>query len=116
MTTVMTLATLAAPTGGQDVARLFDLVLDRLNSPSSKMMYRRALLDFLAWYRAQPADTFDKATVQRYRATLLLVRSCAPSGLWPARRPTTAFSTPISPPAWPKSRASPRPARALATG
>jgi len=63
----------AAPVGGGDVARLFHLVLDRLNSPMSKAMYRRALLDFLGWSQAQPAATFDKATVQRYRATLLAV-------------------------------------------
>jgi len=57
----------AAPVGGGDVARLFHLVLDRLNSPTSKAMYRRALLDFLGWSQAQPAATFDKAAVQRYR-------------------------------------------------
>jgi len=73
----VTLAT-AAPVGGGDAARLFHLVLDRLNSPTSKAMYRRALLDFLGWSQAQPAATFDKATVQRYRATLLAV-GLAPS-------------------------------------
>jgi site-specific recombinase XerD len=67
----VTLATVPAPARARDVMRLLDLVLDRLNAPTSKAMYRRALLDFLDWYQAQPAATFDRAAVQRYRAMLL---------------------------------------------
>src|SRR5437016_5628995 len=47
------------------------LVLDRLNAPTSKLAYGRALRDFLSWYTRQPAARFDKATVQRYRAELM---------------------------------------------
>jgi site-specific recombinase XerD len=47
------------------------LVLDRLNAPTSKLAYGRALRDFLSWYERQPAARFDKATVQLYRAELM---------------------------------------------
>ncbi len=54
-----------------DAAAIIDLVLDRLNAPTSKAMYRRALLDFLLWYDTTRAAAFDRATVQCYRALLL---------------------------------------------
>jgi site-specific recombinase XerD len=47
------------------------LVLDRLNAPTSKTAYRRALRDFLAWFQRVPADRLDNATVQQYRAELV---------------------------------------------
>jgi len=66
----MTLATLT-PAPGNDTTRIVNLVLDRLTSPTSKTMYRKALLDFLSWYQAEPDARFDKATVNRYRARLI---------------------------------------------
>lgn len=64
-----------------DIAGIVDLVLDRLGAASSKVMYRRALRDFLAWYAALPAARFDKATVQRYRAHLLKDGKLAPASV-----------------------------------
>ncbi len=61
-----------------EAAAIVELVLDRLNAPTSKAMYRRALLDFLLWYETTRAAAFDRATVQRYRA-LLLEAGLAPS-------------------------------------
>jgi site-specific recombinase XerD len=61
-----------------DADALVRLVLDRLNAPTSKTMYRRALLDFLNWYRQAGATAFDRAAVQRYR-TLLLDAGLAPA-------------------------------------
>jgi integrase len=68
-------------TTDQDVAGIVDLVVNRLGAASSKVMYRRALRDFLAWYAAVPGARFDKATVQRYRAHLLEDRQLAPASV-----------------------------------
>jgi site-specific recombinase XerD len=54
-----------------EAADVVYLVLDRLNASSSKVVYARALRDFLAWYQLEPGARFDKATVQRYRAKLM---------------------------------------------
>jgi hypothetical protein len=64
--------TLALPgTEVADANALICLVPDPLNAATSKSMYRRALLDFLQWYQAAGAATFDRAAVQCYRALLL---------------------------------------------
>jgi len=46
------------------------LVLNSVRSPQSKRAYKRALEDFLAWYRAGGYPALAKAVVQRYRAEL----------------------------------------------
>jgi site-specific recombinase XerD len=66
----VTLATVR-PVDDVKAADVVHLVLDRLNAFSSKVIYARALRDFLAWYQLEPAGRFDKATVQRYRAKLI---------------------------------------------
>jgi integrase len=71
-------APIAIRADAADAAALIRLVLDLLNAPTSKAMYRRALLDFLQWYQAAGSATFDRASVQRYRA-LLLEAGLAPS-------------------------------------
>jgi Phage integrase, N-terminal SAM-like domain len=53
-------------------------VIDALPSPESKRVYRQALDDFFRWYEAEAADGFSKATVNAYRASLL-VRWLSPS-------------------------------------
>lgn len=49
---------------------LIKLVTDSLGSPHSVRMYRRALLDFLAWHESQGRPPLTKAVVQEYRAAL----------------------------------------------
>ncbi|MBV9353904.1 MAG: hypothetical protein JO023_00110, partial [Chloroflexi bacterium] len=66
------------PAAVADADALVWLALDRLNASTSKAMYRRALLDFLQWYREVGAAPFDRVAVQRYRA-LLLEAGLAPS-------------------------------------
>lgn len=66
---------------GLDITSIVDLVVDRVNARASKVMYRRALRDFLAWYQATPGARFDKATVQRYRSRLLDDRKLAPASV-----------------------------------
>jgi integrase len=69
------------PTADPDIARIVDLVLDRLGAASSKVMYSRALRDFLAWYAGTPGASFNKATVQRYRTHLLRDGKLAPASV-----------------------------------
>src|SRR5690348_14965038 len=53
-----------------DFQKLEMLVLNSVRSPQSKRAYKRALEDFLAWYRAGGYPALAKAVVQRYRAEL----------------------------------------------
>jgi site-specific recombinase XerD len=55
-----------------------NMVLDSLGSDHSKRAYERALTDFAAWYQRQGRPGLAKATVQRYKTTLL-ERELAPS-------------------------------------
>lgn len=50
--------------------RLIDLVLDRLTSNHSKRAYRRALIDFIRWFRISGDPILNKATVQHYATQL----------------------------------------------
>jgi hypothetical protein len=70
----------------RSAAAVVDLVLDRLNAPTSKATYRRALLDFLRWYQTQSPAAFEKATGQRYRARLLEADVAPPTGRAPIWR------------------------------
>lgn len=49
---------------------IVDMVLDAVTSPNTKRAYRRALVDFLGWYRETEQGELNKATVQRYAAEL----------------------------------------------
>lgn len=64
-----------------DVERLVKLVTDRVIAESSKVMYARAIRDFLAWYATSPGAHFDKKTVQRYRTHLLRDGKLAPASV-----------------------------------
>jgi len=57
---------------------IVEMVLDSLGSEHSKRAYERALTDFAAWYQRQGRPGLAKATVQRYKATLV-ERELAPS-------------------------------------
>jgi len=46
------------------------VVLDSLDSPASRIAYRRSLRDFLYWYRNTGQTVLHKAVVQRYAAEL----------------------------------------------
>ena len=70
-----------------------DLVLDQLSAPTSKSMYRRALLDFLDWYQA------SAAMVARSR-TSCLARQLGPG------RPSCAYLHTSAPSAEDEHRAS----------
>ena len=59
---------------------LLALVLDGLSSPHSRLAYQGALREFFAWYEADGAAGFSKATVQRYRSQLE-ARGLAPSSI-----------------------------------
>src|SRR5579862_5884052 len=47
-----------------------ELVMNAVSSPLTKVMYARALDDFFSWWEAQGRPTFNRATVQAYRAHL----------------------------------------------
>lgn len=53
-----------------NIETLIQAVQDSVNSPSTKRNYARALVDFLAWYRATGQSGLTRAVVQRYTATL----------------------------------------------
>jgi site-specific recombinase XerD len=61
------LVTISRPT---DLQAIKDLVTNGLNSPNSKVMYAKALDDFLVWYQAKGAPGLNKATLQAYKAHL----------------------------------------------
>lgn len=50
--------------------RSIEMVCDTLASEHSRRAYRRALEDFFLWHRGAGRPRLDKATVQRYAATL----------------------------------------------
>ena len=62
--------TYIAPVDADKVAALVDLVTDSVQSPHSKRAYRRAIRDFLSWYRETGQIGLSKAVVARYAATL----------------------------------------------
>jgi len=47
------------------------MVLNALDSPHSQRAYRRALVDFITWYKETGQTRLGKATVNRYRKHLL---------------------------------------------
>jgi integrase len=51
-------------------AKSIEMVCDGLASEHSRRAYRRALEDFFLWHRGAGRPRLDKATVQRYAATL----------------------------------------------
>lgn len=51
-------------------AKSIEMVCDTLASEHSRRAYRRALEDFFLWHRGAGRPRLDKATVQRYAATL----------------------------------------------
>lgn len=53
-----------------DTQAAIQLVLDSLSSENSKRAYRKALNDFLAWYKATGSPGISKALVQRYKVEL----------------------------------------------
>lgn len=63
---------LIIPSPGQadGMESIINLVLDSVASPHTKRAYRRALRDFIEWFREQD-QPFAKATVHRYRASLI---------------------------------------------
>lgn len=75
----MTMTALAPPAPARvaDAEPLLRLVLDRVDAPTGKVMYRRALLDFLLWQDATERAMLDKAPVQAFRAHLV-ARGLAP--------------------------------------
>lgn len=50
---------------------ILHLVLDGVDSPHTKIAYRRALTDFLAWHGAHGYPPLTKATIQGYRNELV---------------------------------------------
>ena len=52
------------------IESMVQMVEDALTSPESKRAYRRALVDFLTWYRNTGQTALNKATVQHYAAEL----------------------------------------------
>ena len=50
---------------------IIEMVVDGLDSPHSRRAYRRALVDFMAWYRETGQVRLGKATVNAYRKHLL---------------------------------------------
>jgi site-specific recombinase XerD len=53
-----------------DIDHLLILVMDSVSSPNSKRMYRRAILDFVAWFQQNAPGPLNKAVVQQYRSHL----------------------------------------------
>lgn len=53
-----------------DLQAIKALVTDGLNSKYSKVMYAKALDDFLSWYQDQGAQGLTKATIQQYKTHL----------------------------------------------
>jgi len=57
-------------TGDAAVMAMVQVVEDSVSSPSTKRNYRRALVDFMDWYRRGGHGRLNKATVQRYVAEM----------------------------------------------
>jgi len=78
----MSTATLSelVPAGNEaGLERVISLVLDGVTSAHTKTAYRRALRDFVGWYRATGQQALDKATVQRYASELAKAGASAAS-------------------------------------
>jgi hypothetical protein len=56
------------------------LVLDGISSPHTRRAYSQALAEFLIWFQDVPGRAFSKATVQNYRAELV-IKGLAPSSI-----------------------------------
>lgn len=56
--------------GQAAVDAMIQMVVDSVSSPHSQRAYRRALTDFLAWYRETGQAELNKATVQHYAAEM----------------------------------------------
>ena len=50
---------------------IIQLVVDSVDSAHTKRAYRRAVGDFIDWFRSQGASQLNKAIVQRYKAELV---------------------------------------------
>jgi len=73
--------TAQANNGNENVwAVITALVLDGLSSRHTRRAYAQALDEFLIWFQDEPGRTFNKATVQRYRAELE-AKGLAPSSI-----------------------------------
>jgi site-specific recombinase XerD len=55
---------------GDQGAKIIRMVLDTLGSDHSQRAYRRALADFMTWYKETGQTKLSKATVQRYTREL----------------------------------------------
>lgn len=53
-----------------DFTQAVELVTNSLTSDNSRVMYKRALLDFLTWWGAQGRPLLNKAVVQSYKTQL----------------------------------------------
>jgi integrase len=53
-----------------DIDPLLTLVMDSVSSRNSKRMYRRAIIDFVAWFQQNAPGPLSKAVVQQYRTHL----------------------------------------------
>lgn len=68
----MTEQALTTTTNDADrIGAMVQMVEDSVSSPSTKRNYRRALVDFLKWYRETGQGQLSKAVVQRYSAHLV---------------------------------------------
>jgi len=50
-----------------DFTRVIKLVTDSLDSPNSRVMYQKALTDFLGWYQDQRKTGLTRAVVNEYK-------------------------------------------------
>lgn len=55
----------------QNTSALIEMVVAGLNSPHSRRAYRRALRDFMAWYKETGQTRLGKGTLARYKKILL---------------------------------------------
>ena len=58
------------PVSHQAFEKIIALVANAVQSPQSQRAYRRALLEFLEWWRTTAHDRFNKVIVQQYRVEL----------------------------------------------
>lgn len=58
-------------TEDQNTSALIEMVVAGLNSPHSRRAYRRALRDFMAWYKETGQTRLGKGTLARYKKILL---------------------------------------------
>ena len=58
------------PVSSSDFDRVLSIAIHSVPSPRSQRAYKRALLDFFAWYQTGGHQGFSKAAVQEYRTRL----------------------------------------------